>query len=414
MPVKTVLFMMCSSVLATGPAESLKTGTWRGWLDSAGGELPFRLELARSGENWSAWLINGAERAEVPRVAIEGDELILDLEHYDATIRAKVSADGGRLDGEWSLRRGADRWTRLPFHATAGAAPQFPPDANSTDDKLAPRIDGRWPAKFSQTEEPIIGVFATQDDGTVTGTFLAPSGDYRFLAGSFAARRLRLASFDGRHALLFDAKLGDNGTLTGDLWSGDSWHETWTAHLDPNAELPDGLARLKDGKTADLSKLVYKDPEGKKVSLADAASGAKILIVEIFGTWCPNCHDAGAYLEEINRRYREKGVAVVGLAFESTGDFAHDAAQVKRFGTRHSITYPLLIAGERGKDKVTDVVPLLDRAGAFPTTLFVDAGGRVRAVHSGFSGPATGDDFRKQCIQTESLIEELLAASTGN
>lgn len=388
----------------TVPAE----GGWRGWLDSPGGELPFRLGISRAEGGWRAWLINGAERSEAPRVVLEGEKLILDIQHYDATIEALVSDAGRRLDGTWTLRRGRDKWTKMPFHAVAGEFPQIATSdvPASADDAL--RIAGRWRVKFEKSDAPAVGIFETQPDGTITGTFLTTGGDYRYLSGVFAGGRLRLAAFDGRFALLFDAKLMDDGTLAGEFWSGDSWHEMWTAVRDDEARLPDGIVRPANPKTVDLATLVYKDLDGNERSLKDVAGLAKLLIVDIFGTWCPNCHDAGKYLEQVQQQFGAEGVAVVGLAFEVTGDFARDATQVKRFARRHSISYPLLIAGEFRKDDPAGKVPLVEKIEAYPTTILVDAGGTVRAVHTGFAGPATGADYRRQSTEFEAAIREIL------
>jgi len=56
--------------------------------------------------------------------------------------------------------------------------------------------------------------------------------------------------------------------------------------------------------------------------------------------------------------------------------------------------------------------PLLDRVRSYPTTIFLHADGRVRAVHTGYTGPATGPAYDHLRAEFESLIEELLAESS--
>src|SRR6188472_456453 len=99
------------------PADELHLGPWRAWLESPGGELPFGLEIAREGAALSATIVNGEERILVPSSTTEGDELVLDMPHYDSAIRARISPYGTRLTGEWKKRSGVDRWTTLPFRA---------------------------------------------------------------------------------------------------------------------------------------------------------------------------------------------------------------------------------------------------------------------------------------------------------
>ena len=75
---------------------------------------------------------------------------------------------------------------------------------------------------------------------------------------------------------------------------------------------------------------------------------------------------------------------------------------------RHKIEYPLLIAGLSDKKAATRSLPILDRVRAFPTTIFLHRSGRIRAIHTGFTGPATGGAYRKLQHEFESIIEELL------
>ena len=107
---------------------------------------------------------------------------------------------------------------------------------------MPPDVAGRWAVDFEQDEEPAVAVFR-QDGRNLAGTFLTATGDYRYLAGTLSGDRLRLSCFDGAHAFLFDARLRDDGSLRGDFWSRDSWHDTWTARRDPQATLADGFAQ---------------------------------------------------------------------------------------------------------------------------------------------------------------------------
>jgi thiol-disulfide isomerase/thioredoxin len=131
--------------------------------------------------------------------------------------------------------------------------------------------------------------------------------------------------------------------------------------------------------------------------------------VQLFGTWCPNCSDETRYLRELHERYAARGLSIVGLAFELTGDFTRDSQQVLTYARHHQLPYPLLVAGVSDKNKASERFPLLDKLRAYPTTLFVDARGEVRAVHQGFSGPATGAAHLKLREDFERLIETLLA-----
>ena len=131
----------------------------------------------------------------------------------------------------------------------------------------------------------------------------------------------------------------------------------------------------------------------------------------IFGSWCPNCNDATRLLVELDRKYRDRGLSIVGLAFEMTCELERDARQVRRYAEHHGIDYPLLAAGVSDKAEASKTLPLLDRIRSYPTTIFLHGDGRVRAVHQGYTGPATGAANDRLRADFRELIEELLAES---
>ena len=394
----------CSS--PTGP--QLREGPWHAWLDSPGGRLPFGIEFVGGRTGLRAFLVNGIERIEVERVEVRGRQVVLSIEHYDSAIEAELDDAGSDLDGRWWKTAGPGKISELPFHARAGSRPRFEADEAFAAGDDARTIDGRWAVQFETHDTLAVGVFEAVEEDSVSGTFLTATGDYRYLAGSYRGGRLRLSVFDGAHAFLFDARLQPDGTLSGDFWSRDTWHETWTARRDPEARVPDALEQTTWVGGRALGELVFPDLDGRPRTLDDPQFAGRARILEIFGSWCPNCNDATAYLVELDERYRSRGLSILGLAFEMTGEPARDAEQVRRYAAYHGIEFPLLLAGLSDKDEASRAFPLLDRVRAFPTTIFMDAKGRVRAVHSGYAGPATGQAHLDLRASFEELIEELL------
>lgn len=401
-----------------GSSGLISEGPWRAWLQSPGGELPFGLEFRRDDSGWHATIINGAERIAVPQLTVGPTKVALQIPHYDSMISAQVLDNGKRLKGEWKKRGRNDKWTKMAFFADAGDADRFAgckvPGGQRAPGKA---VAGRWAMKFKADADPAVGVFEECEGAGIVGTVLTPTGDYRFLAGDYCGTpkssgeydgQLRLSSFDGAHAFLLTATTTDGATLSGDFWSGDSFHDTWSAKRDDNATLPDGFTLTHGVEGAKLSEVVFPDLEGKPRSLADPAFAGKARIIEVFGSWCPNCNDASAYLVDLDRRYRDRGLSIVGVAFELTGDFTRDAGQVRTFAAHHGIRYPLLLAGLADKEKVSAALPILDKFRAYPTTIILDGNDRIRAVHTGFSGPATGKEYDILRKKFESLIEELL------
>ena len=388
---------------------ALATGPWRAVLRSPGGELPFGLELDRAhGRQWRATVVNGRERIPVRRVGWDGRGFVLAFDHYDSAITAEASLDGRRLTGRWVKRPGTDREVRMDFEARAGAAPRFEQSAPAGAEGGSP-LHGRWRVDFASSEDPAVGIFEPGPAGSTVGTFLTTTGDYRWLAGAADARTLRLSGFDGAHAFLFRAVLREDGTLAGDFWSSARWHERWNARRDDEARLPDAFAQTTWREEVRIGDLRFRDLEGNERALDDPAFAGKARIVYLFGSWCPNCHDATELLAQLHERFGPRGLSIVGLAFEVTGDPARDAAQVRRYAALHGVKWPLLLAGTSDKAAATLQLAALDRVRSYPTTVFLHGDGRVRAVHTGFSGPATGEAHRELVTRFETLIEELLA-----
>ena len=409
--VKSVLLVLTTVVLLAGCADPETVfpaeGEWRAWLDSPGGELPFGLEVSRDGAEMEVVIINGSERIDVPRVEANGAELVLGIDHYDSTIVAKVTDGGTRLSGRWEKTTGPQQTASLSFHAEAGSQERFRHD-DADDPATDAAIDGRWTVEFSSSDDSAVGIFSSLPDGSIEGTFLTTTGDYRYLAGRFDGGRLRLSCFDGAHAFLFDARLQADGSLAGDFWSRDSSHETWTARRSPAANLADAFAQATTVSDTDIGRISYPDLDGRPRLLDDPEFAGRARLLYVFGSWCPNCGDATRLMVELDRRYRQRGLSIVGLAFEVTGDVSRDSQQVRRYADYHQVKFPLLLAGLSDKSEASTAFPVIDRVRAYPTTVFLDHAGVVKAVHSGFSGPATGEAHEELKRRFESLIEDLL------
>lgn len=402
---KIAAVLLLASVLV--PAQDIwPVGRHALALESPGGQLPFGLLLDGVDGRLRAWIENGPERIEVPRVTWN-EEIVLDFEHYDSKVILQIDHRAKRLYGTWTKVRGAKKTSQMKV-VPSKSATRFPVSGRDQDPSW---IDGRWAVKFASASDLAVGEFKADKafPFRATGTFLTTLGDYRYLAGNVDRGVMRLSCFDGAHAFLFAVRRQDEGTIAGDFWSSGAWHEKLTGKRSADARLPDGWKLTRWTEGADLSKLKFKDLQGRVRSLGDPEFGGKARIIEVFGTWCPNCHDHGAYMAELDRRYRGKGLRVLGLAFEHTDDHARSVRQVKTFRERHGARFPVLIAGLSDKKKATESLGLLDRVRSYPTTIFIDGKGQVRGIYQGFSGPATGDAYKTLRRRFESLIEDMLA-----
>jgi thiol-disulfide isomerase/thioredoxin len=398
------------------PVEAQIEGSWRAVLASPGGELPFELEISQEEGSLQAVAITATERVPFSSVTVDGQQVELAFSWYDSEINAELAADGDTLTGTWRRTSPDSGNSTLPFAASRGKASRFrdPADTGVTTGaaQALPHVGGYWAVEFQDEDgsEPARGEFRQQDT-TVTGTFLTPTGDYRYLEGSYEEGLLRLSTFDGAHAFLFHARAQEDGTLEGDFWSRDSYHATFTARQMDRAEtvLPDAWELV--GLTNDEHRFGFNFPDlnGQPVSLEDPRFADKVVLVNIFGSWCPNCNDEAPLLADWHRRYGPQGLEIVGLAYEFSGDPERDRTMVRRFAERYGLEYTLLLAGISDKAKAAATLPDLSAVIAYPTSIFIGRDGRVRKIHSGFNGPGTGVHHEELVQELENTLKTLLA-----
>ncbi len=389
---------------APGAGPGVTPGSYRAVLQSPGGDLPFGLELAKEPAGWVGHLVNGQERLALHDVRIEGPKVEIIMPGYENRLTAAASGD--RLQGELVLVKLGGKDQHIPFEAQLGRPYRFfPGPAQAGAD-----VSGRWSVTFTEDDgntESAVGEFSQLRD-RVRGTVLTDTGDHRFLCGQVRGDELFLSTFDGAHVFLYRAKIAPHGTLAGDFWSGNSYHARFVARRDAHAALRDAnsLTRMRDG--AATFDFAFPDLSGQVVTSKDPRFRNKVVIVALAGSWCPNCHDEAAFLAPIYRDYRARGLEIVSLMFEHSGDFDRAAAATERFRSHYGIEYTTLIAGVSDKDEAAKKLPMLDRVYAFPTMIFIDRKGRVRRIHTGYSGPATGEHFTRFAAEFKGTLDRLL------
>jgi thiol-disulfide isomerase/thioredoxin len=399
-----------ATLAVLGACDSLgkvEYGIYRGVLTLPGGEAPFGLEIKEEAGAPVAYLVNGPERVRVSDVKLRGRRVEMTMPGFGNRLTATRTSDG--LKGKVVLVKRDGVEQSIPLVAKLGDSYRFfrEPATDNAD------ISGRWAATFVESNgkrAPAVGEFE-QAFHQVTGTFLRPAGDQRYLAGEMHGDELYLSAFDGSHVYLLRAKVAPDGKLRGKFWSGLAWVEDWTAHRDAAAALADAnkVTTIRDDTWS--FGFTFPDETGKPVSLAAERFRDKVVVVTLAGSWCPNCHDATAFWAPFYEQNRERGVEVVGLMFEHFGDFERAAHAVSEFRRKFGIGYPTLIAGISDKDDAATRLPQLNGVFAFPTTLFIDRRGRVRRIHTGFSGPATGAHYEELIRSFTETVQTLLAES---
>jgi thiol-disulfide isomerase/thioredoxin len=396
----------------TSAATLLTPGPWRGELAIQGQQLPFLFEVKTESGKPVVYLINkglnGEERLRCDEISAAGDSATIKLHVFDAAL--VVRADGkDKLKGVW-VKYDAKTPYRVPLVAEV-ITPS--PQMNDKHVLTLPALTYR--AEFKDeigATYPAVGVFKfDQKSSNLVGSFLTTTGDYRYLSNDVGAKAL--STFDGSHAFLFtiNSPIGDDlpAEIKGNFYSGKSGHETWTATLDPKAKLPDAdtLTYLKKGE----SRLNFKFPsiaEGGSVSPTDPKYRGKVVVIQVLGSWCPNCMDETGFLSPWYEKNKARGVEVIGLGYERSPEYAKAAPRLRKLKERFNIGYDLAVAGVANKDSVAKSMPQLAKFLAFPTTIFLDKKGAVRSIHTGFSGPGTGKYYDEEIAGFNRTVDKLL------
>ncbi|GAB2802221.1 hypothetical protein GCM10027275_55660 [Rhabdobacter roseus] len=399
-----LVFLGCDSA----HSPTVRAGEWRATLARDGHMLPFLLDIQPNpdGKTYRVHALNGSERIQMDTAYLENDSLHIPMQLFESDLVAKI--EGDQLLGVWKRTRLGKLIGTLPFEARHGQNYLFVEDTTATAQPVA----GKWATVFrdeaTQDSTLAVGIFEQQGP-SLKGTFLTPTGDYRYLAGNVKGDSVLLSCFDGSHIFLFKAALQPDGTLKGGFWAGISGYESWTARPDPAAELPDAnaLTYLKPGyETMSFS---FPNAEGQPVSLRDARFQNKVVVLQIMGSWCPNCMDETNFLAPWYLQNRDRGVEIVGLAFERSDKLEDSAPKLRRMTERFGIEYPVLLAGLSDKQAAAASLPMLNHVMSFPTTIILDKRGKVRRIHTGFSGPGTGHYYDDFVEEFNRLIDKLVS-----
>ncbi len=398
-----IFFISCSN-----KKVELQYGDWRGILlidkENTANELPFlfTLEFNPDTKKISMKIFNAEEVIETDEIILENDSLKIKMPVFKDEIIAKI-IKGDSIAGEY-IHFGSRTKYSIPFYAVSCKKDRF-----IINEEPAINVTGKWEIFFSPDDSNTnigIGEFK-QQNGKVTGTILTESGDYRYLEGVVSGKNFLLSCVNGSHTLFFKAEISDKGNLeNGILIGGPNWKEKWRAEKNENAKLRDP-EKLTEVKTDMDIKFSLVDINGNKVSLSDEKFNDKVVILQIMGSWCPNCMDETRLFAELYNIYNPRGLEIIGLCFE-TKDTTESIKRIKRFAEQLKANYTFLYAGEVGKKSVLEILPVLKDIKGYPTTIYLDRKHKIRKVYTGFSGPSTGVHFEKLRNNIIQFIEKLL------
>jgi len=397
--------------------------------------IPFRLDISGSGPTLKGTLFDGFKPYDGTTSATFQDRrLVLNIEHYLTTITATLN--DGQLVGTVVTQ------SRAQSAEYAFQASRYVTSSVARAD--APSIAGSWEIPLdtpSSKGEKAFRFIVQQSGADVAASILRVDGDTGAYSGTYSHGKWVLSHFDGSRPGVIVVSLTQEGTLEilqqtdqekpaqQDAANNANGEANGKAYADDTA--PDGryaskltayrteVARAKgfpEPENFDTHTRVrdanekftfnFPDANGKLVSNDDPRFKGKVVLAIVTGTWCPNCHDEAQFLVQLDKKYRDKGLAIVALDFEEPeqqASLARERAFVKQYGVK----YTYLIAG--APSEMWEKVPQAVNLNTWPATIFVGRDGLVKGIHSGFASPASGE-FNSQLKKEFTVkIEQLLA-----
>ena len=440
-------------------------GRWDAILTSQGQPIPFRLDISGSGPTLKGTLYDGVRPNDgTSSATFQNNELILNLDQYQTTIKATLK--DGKLTGSVIVttripaaiaaaskaaeaEAGASdetRLTKVEFEGSSFAASPFEAvrhvDAAVEEQKDVPHIGGSWIIPLSSPSakgENAFRFIVEQKGAYVEASILRVDGDTGAYSGDYKDGKWVLSHYDGGRPGVIEVTVAEDGSLeiaqkgglarkpvVKDVAAKDKTASSDVAGVQdsgryshkliayrPEVEKAKGLPEPDDYTTHtsvrdpnEVFKFNFPDDHGKLVSNEDPRFKGKVVIAMVTGTWCPNCHDEAQYLVQLYAKYHSKGLEIVALDFEEPDQqkgLSREQAFVKHYGVK----YTYLIAGDRAQ--VWEKIPYFTNLNSWPTIIFIGRDGKVKATHTGFASPASGEFYEQLKTEFESNVKKLLA-----
>ncbi len=427
---KTAAFaaILAGSGNAIAADTAAVNGQWDAVLSRDGVDIPFRLDIKGDGPSLQGVFYDGFRPYDgTTSASFRDNKLVLNIEHYLTTINATLN--DGKLTGSVTAQN-RESGAGYSFRATRHV------DAPATA-VAAPSIAGSWviPLDVPSSKGEKAFRFVVQQKGAeVAAAILRIDGDTGSYSGSYKDGKWVLSHFDGGRPGVIVVSQKSDGTLNiqqqldrpaktasaesayGNGVTPDGRYAPALTAYRSEVALAKGLPQPDDALTHTTARdpnekftFNFPDLDGKPVSSDDPRFKGKVVMAIVTGTWCPNCHDEAQYLVKLDKKYRDKGLAIVALTFEEPeqqGGLQRARAFVKQYGVKYSY----LLAGAPAE--MWEKVPQLNHLDTWPATIFVGRDGKIDAVHSGFASPASGEFHTRLEEEFTTRIERLLAEKT--
>lgn len=375
-----------------------KPQPWRMFFDIGDRNIPVNFFMSSTNEKPTLTFVQGQEKITVTATA-DGENWKAEMPVFNSYIQ--FTLNGNELSGTFhNLDRGPDYV--VPFTANKLDLNNY---LNFTENGVY--IGGKWETYFESSsgkQTPAIGIF-NQIGSDVYGTFATETGDYRFLQGQIMGDSFSLSTFDGSHLYLFTGKVnGDE--IKGKFYSGNHYSSTWKSKRNEEFTLTDPAEMTQLQNIENGINFTFPNLQNQQVSLSDERFTGKPVIIQLLGSWCPNCMDETRYFVDLYKQRNTEGLEIVGLAFERSAEFEKAKVSLEKSIDDLNVPYTMLIAGTPRTS--AEALPFIEKVRSYPTSIFLDKNHQVVKVHTGFYGPSTGHYYDEYVAETNALIDSLL------
>jgi thiol-disulfide isomerase/thioredoxin len=403
---KQIISALVLIVWVGSVSAQLRTGPWRGAvIRNDAVPVYFNFDISKKNGKPVIAIKNGDEKIVIDEVVVKADSVYFQMPFYESSFKASITPEGV-MQGVW------EKWTydsvnTLKFEAIPAIKKRF----SAVDGKATVNITGLWQASISTAagvSRPAVATFK-QKGNELTGSFVTATGDFRFLEGIVTGNRLLLSTFDGGLLYFFEATIDADSIVDGRFYIGSTRVDSWVAKKNPAATID--VTEVTPVILSDAPvQFSFRDVNGELVSLSDRRFADKLIVLQIMGSWCPNCMDETKFLSEIYGKYASKGVEIIGLAYELSTDFERSQRSLKRVIERFDVKYPVLITGVgiADEERTKKTLPQMSDIQTFPTTLFLNKNKQIVEIHTGFSGPGTEGFYDQYVKQFKTTLEKLL------
>jgi len=394
------LLVLLFTIISCSEDYSLPSGSYIGVLHTSDNqEIPFNMYLLNDG---SIQIYNHKEIVDMEKIIYEKDSFIIKSPVFEGYIKAKRSKEG--VNGYFT-NNSLDR--KIKFTANNGTERFKIKNYKTVND-----FSGKWKVVFNPGEVEeynAIGIF-DQNGSKISGTFRTTTGDYGFMEGISEANSVMMSTFNGARSYLFKGNL-ENDNITGYFYRGNYNKIPFIAFRDEEFKLPNpNSLTIMNESASNKFKFSFKDSRGVLVSDSDSIFDNKVVVIQIMGTWCPNCLDETVFISDFIKENNYKDLRFVSLAFEYAKTKQKAIENINKLEKKFNIKYPILLAqyGTSNKVEAQKKLPSLNQVISYPTLIFIDRNKNVRRIHTGFNGPATGKKYQKFKNEFKNLVIKLI------